>query len=78
MNEHNQDKIKRLLQQALPSVSEAAEPSRDLWPALLHRIDDQTTPHRFAWVLFDAALLAGLVAIVAIVPASIPVLLYYL
>jgi hypothetical protein len=74
MNEHEQDRMKRLLQQALPPVVGDAEPSRDLWPATLRRLSaSAAVPPWFDW-----ALLAGLVGLAAFFPASIPVLLYYL
>jgi hypothetical protein len=74
MNAHDEDRIKKLLQQALPRVAEDAQPARDLWPAVLRRMDSRTAP--LPW--FDWALLAGLVAFAAFFPASIPVFLYYL
>jgi len=57
----------------MPPV-EPTGPARDLWPAVQRRLDAQ--PAVPPW--FDWALLAGLVAFAAFVPASIPVLLYYL
>lgn len=72
MNELNEDRMKKLLQQALPPVE--GEPGRDLWPAVLKQLDAQAAPA--PW--FDWALLAGLVALVGCFPASIPVFLYYL
>jgi hypothetical protein len=79
MNAHEGDRIKKLLQQALPPVDAGAEPDRDLWPSVLRRIDagpaaDMSSSS--AW--FDGALLAGLLAFTAFMPASIPVILYYL
>ena len=80
MNEQDENRIKQLLQQSLPPVDPAAEPSRDLWPAVLRRIDAEPAaapgPARQNW--FDWALLAGLVVFAASFPATIPVLLYYL
>lgn len=73
MNAENQDGMKKLLQQSLPRVDDNAEPSRDLWPAVLTRLDQ-----RMALPWFDWALVAGLVGLTAAFPASIPVLLYYL
>jgi hypothetical protein len=74
MNEHNQDqdRMKNLLRQTLPPVDSEAEPGRDLWPAMLRRLDAE--PAAAPW--FDWALLAGLVGVAAFFPASIPVLLY--
>jgi hypothetical protein len=74
MNTHDENRIKKLLQQALPPVEGEPEPARDLWPAVLRRLDSR--PGRLPW--FDLALAAGLVALAAFFPASIPVLLYYL
>ena len=74
MNELNEDRLKELLQQALPPVEGESEPGRDLWLALLKRLDAK--PARAPW--FDWALLACLVALAAFFPASIPVFLYYL
>lgn len=80
MNEQDEKRIKQLLQQSLPPVDPAAQPSRDLWPAVLRRIDAEPAaapgPARQNW--FDWALLAGLVVFAASFPATIPVLLYYL
>ena len=80
MNAHEQDHIKKLLQEALPPVNDAA-PDRDLWPAMLRRFDEEAvTPVQpgFNWAWFDGALAAGLALLVASFPASIPLLLYYL
>jgi len=74
MNESDQERIAKLLQQALPPVEADPAPGRDLWPAVLRKLDKK--PIRAPW--YDWALAAGLVALVAVFPASIPVLLYYL
>jgi len=73
MKAGERERMMNLLKAALPRVEED-EPARDLWPAVLKRMDAPavTVP----W--FDWALLAGLVGLVAVAPASIPVLLYYL
>jgi hypothetical protein len=80
MTRQEEDRIKQLLQQSLPPVDPAAEPSRDLWPAVLRRIDAEPAavpgPARQNW--FDWALLAGLVVFAVSFPATIPVFLYYL
>jgi len=85
MKKQEQNRIKQLLQQSLPPVDPAAEPSRDLWPAVLRRLDAEPgsalsqsalSPARQNW--FDWALLAGLVVFAASFPATIPVFLYYL
>ncbi|MFZ0743417.1 MAG: hypothetical protein WAM85_03380 [Terracidiphilus sp.] len=73
MNAHDEERIRQLLKQALPPAGNA-EPSRDLWPAMMRRLDARPSPP--PW--FDWALAGALLAFVAFVPASIPVLLYYL
>jgi hypothetical protein len=79
MNEDDQDRMKKLLQQALPPVEGDSEARGDLWPAVLRRLDAQpATPASAVWAWFDGALAAGLVALIAFSPASIPVILYYL
>jgi hypothetical protein len=80
MKNRKHDRIRALLQQALPPVGNNREPARDLWPELQGRIgrahDSAPAPSAIFW--FDWVL-AGGVALVAIAfPASIPVLLYYL
>lgn len=83
MKKQDENRIKQLLQQSLPPVDPAAEPSRDLWPAVLGRLDAESVrsatapgPLRQNW--FDWALLAGLVVFAFSFPATIPVFLYYL
>jgi hypothetical protein len=82
MNAHDENQIKQLLKQALSPVEPNAEPERDLWPAVLRRLDeDAATPRRassFSVPWFDWALLGGLAVFVASFPATIPVFLYYL
>jgi hypothetical protein len=51
---------------------EDAELRRDLWPAMLRRLDAQGG--RLSW--FDWVLLAGLGAAVVFFPAVVPALLY--
>jgi hypothetical protein len=76
MSGDEQDRLKKLLQDALPTVKNDDEPTRDLWPAVLRRID--TGPALSRWLWFDVGLLAGLVGAAALFPSAIPVLLYYL
>jgi hypothetical protein len=79
MNAHDEDDLKRLLRQAMPLVEGDAGPGRDLWPAMLRRLDAEPAAPAFSgWAVFDGALLAGLVGLAALFPASIPVFLYYL
>jgi hypothetical protein len=74
MNTHDEERVKELLRQALKPMKAAPEPSRDLWPAVLQRLSAGSA--QVPW--FDWALLAGLAALAAFFPASIPVFLYYL
>jgi hypothetical protein len=81
MNEQDEDQMKKLLREALPPVENDDGPERDLWPAMLRRLDAKPaesarTGLNWAWI--DGALAAGLVAVVLSFPASIPLLLYYL
>ena len=84
MNKHDEARIKQILRETLPPADPAAEPSRDLWPAVLRRVDAETGadraeglgPVRQNW--FDWALLAALVIFAVSFPATIPVFLYYL
>ncbi|HET6169777.1 MAG TPA: hypothetical protein VFE01_06330 [Terracidiphilus sp.] len=76
MNEHDQDRIRQLLKQALPPMT-GAEAPRDLWPIFLRRLNDKPA-QSLLWLWFDWALAGGLVAFAVFAPASIPVLLYYL
>jgi len=85
MNERNENRMKTLLQHSLPPTGGATGPERDLWPAMLRRLElkpaaaapaSSVCAWDSAW--FDGVLLAGLVALAAIFPSAIPVLLYYL
>ncbi len=80
MTKQEEDRVKQILQRAMPQVDPAAESARDLWPAVLRRIDAEPAaasgPARQNW--FDWALLAGLVVFAVSFPAMIPVFLYYL
>jgi hypothetical protein len=81
MNTHDDDRMKQLLRQAVPPVEAGAEPARDLWPAVLRRLDADNAGEVRAqtrWVWFDVALLAGLAVLGVSFPATIPLLLYYL
>jgi hypothetical protein len=79
MNAHDENRLKKLLQQALPPIESDPEPGSDLWPAMLRRLDAKpAAPPLRSWAWFDVALLAGLAAFAAFLPASIPVFLYCL
>jgi hypothetical protein len=80
MNKQEEGRIKQILRESLPPVDPEVEPARDLWPAVLRRIDADPAAApglpRQNW--FDWALLAGLVVFAVSFPATIPVFLYYL
>jgi hypothetical protein len=92
MKKQDDDRIKQLLRQSLPPVDPAAEPCRELWPAVLRRLDQDSReplratagsvprvvpwPRAVPW--FDWALFASLVLFAVSFPATIPVFLYYL
>lgn len=79
MNADHEDRLKKLLQEALRRIEGEPEPGRDLWPKVLRRVEAR--PAVAPWLhaaTLDWALLAGFVAFVAFVPRAIPVLLYYL
>jgi hypothetical protein len=72
------DPMKQLLQSAIPRIDKQPELDRDLWPAMLQRMDTENvrSAARIPW--FDWALAGGLLAFAAVVPRTIPVILYYL
>jgi hypothetical protein len=74
------DPLVKLLQNALPPIEDTAGERRDLWPAMQRRLRAESVPAavkvRVPW--FDWALAGGLAALLALFPAWIPVLLYYL
>ena len=74
MNAHDQERIDQLLKMTLPPMGAGGEPWRDLWPAMLTRLEAR--PVAVPW--FDWALLAAAAACLAIFPGAIPVLLYHL
>jgi len=73
MNRDDESRMEALLKAALPKIDERAE-SRDLWPEMLDRL--QTASGALPW--FDWALLGGTVALIAVFPATISMLLYCL
>ncbi len=77
MNEQEQKRIEQWLKQSVAPVGEpsGAELQRDLWPAMLRRMDDDARP-AVPW--FDWALLAAVAAWLAFFPGAIPVLFYHL
>jgi hypothetical protein len=79
MNKQDQNRIRELLRESLQPVDPDAEPSHDLWPQVLRRLDaEPVAPFARHQNWFDWALLAGLVVFAVSFPATIPVFLYYL
>jgi len=79
MSSHDEDRLKQMLRAAVPAVDADAEPTVDLWPAVLRRLDEAPAAQvRLRWNWFDRALLAGLAIVTVAFPASIPLLVYYL
>ncbi len=72
------DRMRMLLQSAMPHIDDDADLPRDLWPAMLRRMDEQSSRGAASIPWFDWALAGGLVAFAAIAPRTIPVILYYL
>lgn len=69
------NEIRELLKKSLSPVD--YELHRDLWPGMLHRLDQGSSP--FATVpWFDWALIGSLFATICAFPSSIPLLLYHL
>ena len=76
MNEQDQERIKQLFKETMQPITGqvGAELRRDLWPAMLKRLEAR--PARVPW--FDWALLAAVTALLVFFPGAIPVLLYHL
>lgn len=76
MNEHEPERIERLLKTTLPSSSSGtgAELRRDLWPVMRKRL--AARPKEIPW--FDWALFAVVAAWLVFFPGAIPVLVYHL
>lgn len=65
--------IEKLLREAF-AEPQNAEPRRDLWPAMLRRMDERGA--RLGW--FDWLLLGGSAVWLAMFPKTLVVLLYHL
>jgi hypothetical protein len=73
MKERETDEVKKLLKEALPAAGEV-ELQRDLWPAMLRRLEAR--PIHVPW--WDWALVGGVTALILFFPGIIPLLLYHL
>jgi hypothetical protein len=76
--EQEAERVKQLLRTALPPIGDEAQPERDLWPAMLRRMDEESALGAGSIPWFDWALAGGLLAFAAVAPRTIPVILYYL
>jgi hypothetical protein len=75
VNEH--ERMEQLLKQAMQPIQ--AELARDLWPAMLTRLEAKPAPLSwFGIPWFDWALLVAVAALLIFSPGAIPVLLYHL
>lgn len=75
MNEHEQERIAQLLKKSVsPIHAREVGLGRDLWPAMLKRIEAR--PAAMPW--FDWVLLAAVTACLVFFPGAIPLLLYHL
>lgn len=72
------DRISQLLKSAMPRIEEDPNMDRDLWPAMLRRMDEQASRGAASVPWFDWALGGALLAVAAMAPRTIPVILYYL
>ncbi|HEY2858678.1 MAG TPA: hypothetical protein VGJ21_09700 [Terracidiphilus sp.] len=75
-SEPSSESIEQLLRAAVPPIGEDAEPRCDLWPAMQQRLERKVDLRSVPW--FDWALGAGVALVAVAVPATAPVLLYYL
>ena len=75
-NEQVNDEMKELLKRAVDPIKDP-ELRRDLWPRMLRKLEDPSSPpHRIPWL--DWALVAIASAALIFFPGSIPALLYHL
>jgi hypothetical protein len=76
MKQQDQQGIELMLKKTMQPISchADAELRRDLWPAMLKRLE--ASPARIPW--FDWALLAAVASLLIFFPGAIPVLLYHL
>ena len=73
MSEENNENIGEVLRRAIPPMVDR-ELKRDLWPQMLHRLEER--PAQVPW--FDWASVALLAIWFSFYPETIPILLYHL
>lgn len=71
--ENHEEEVRAILQKAFPA--EDTELRRDLWPAMLRRIEEQPAP-AIPW--YDWALAAGALAIMVLFPKMALLFAYHL
>jgi hypothetical protein len=74
MNDHGDERLRRLLQDAMPPLGTRDLPERDLWPRMLYTLDRR--PGRQCWLDVLLAALAG--AWFSLFPQAILAALYQL
>ena len=75
MNQPNDDRLRKLLRDALPPIGDSEAP-RDLWPAMLRRVDQMAQrPVRISWL--DWGLAGAALVWLLVFPEGIPTLLYH-
>jgi hypothetical protein len=72
MNGENERDVREFLKSKVPRAQ--TELRRDLWPAMLRRLDER--PRRVAWI--DWALVATIAGLLLLFPKAIPMLMYHL
>jgi hypothetical protein len=72
MHEADNVELREFLKKSMPAVD--TELQRDLWPAMLQRMEK--SERRVPW--FDWVLLGAMTASVLLMPKMIPMLLYHL
>lgn len=83
MNDHDQEEIGKLLREAFPLNEDEdgaeAGPRRDLWPAMMQRIEGRGLETRRAPVpWYDWALASGLAVALAVFPSLLLALAFHL
>jgi hypothetical protein len=74
VNLNEDHELIRQLQSAVPPWPAGDDPSADLWPRMLRRLDQ--APPRWGW--FEAALLAAIALVFTVFPEAVPLLLWHL
>ena len=71
---HDEEEVRAALRGAFPAVD--TEPLRDLWPAMLRRMEEAAPAARVPW--YDWALAIGLAAAVVVFPKCLLLFAYHL